>query len=85
MSDPRYEMATAYSTVGELYARNKLAAAFPLTMRLNGPLSIRKLGCCRTETPIVDAHYSKIAPLPLFYTFFISFLTYAELEGFLTV
>lgn len=36
-------LTTAYSTVGELYARNKLAAAFPLTMRLNGPFSIRKL------------------------------------------
>lgn len=57
MSDLCYEMATAYSTVGELYARNKLAAAFPLSMRLNGPLSIRKLGCCRTQSLILDVHY----------------------------
>jgi hypothetical protein len=38
-------MTVAYSTVGELYARNKLGAAFPLTMRLNGPLAIRKCMC----------------------------------------
>ena len=32
-----------YSTLGELFARNKLAAAFPLSMRLTGPLSFRKI------------------------------------------
>jgi hypothetical protein len=31
-----------HSTLGELFAWNKLAAAFPLSMRITGPLSFRK-------------------------------------------
>ena len=37
------KLPPAYATLGEIFARNKLAAAFPLSMRLTGPLSFRKI------------------------------------------